>query len=206
MSKKYAALSFDDGHSNVTSKVLDILENNKVPGTFFIIGEHIGDEFNSRELFKRQLSLGCEIGNHALTHSHMSELTAEQIRNEISTTTDLIREYAGVEPTLFRPPYLDVNDVMFDNIDLTFICGADPHDWDGSVSVEQRIANVMELVKDGTVILLHDFTDNVKTLEALPIIIEKLREQDYELVTISKLFEVTGADPKKPNTCWSYLK
>ncbi len=203
MNKKLVALTFDDGHSNITSKVLDILEANQAKGTFFLIGNNISDA--SAELIERQLKLGCEIGNHSLTHSNMTELSAERIKAEIEETSSRIEKLTGSKPKFFRPPYLAQNDVMFDSIDMPFIHGADSKDWDGSVSVEERISNVMNLVKDGAIILMHDFTDNVRTLEALPIIISKLRAENYEFVTVSEIFKRKGVNPGTAHKCWTYV-
>ncbi|MCQ2483235.1 MAG: polysaccharide deacetylase family protein [Clostridia bacterium] len=203
MEKKSVALTFDDGHSNITSEVLDILEANEAKGTFFLIGDNISDA--SPELIKRQLKLGCEIGNHSLTHSNMTELSAEDIKAEIEETSSRIEKLIGSRPKFFRPPYLVQNDVMFDNIDMPFIHGADSKDWDENVSVEERINNVMDLVKDGAIILMHDFTDNRRTLEALPIIIAKLRDDNYEFVTVSEIFERKGVNPNVQHKCWTYV-
>lgn len=75
--KKYVALSFDDGPNVVTTpKVLDVLEENDVPASFFVIGQNINDD--SAEMMRRAVSLGCDIENHSWTHSQMPQLSAEQ--------------------------------------------------------------------------------------------------------------------------------
>ncbi|MCQ2531547.1 MAG: polysaccharide deacetylase family protein [Saccharofermentans sp.] len=203
MDTKYIALSFDDGPSNVTSSVLDILERFDVPATFFLIGENVVEE--KKSTMARQIALGCELCNHSLTHSHMPELTADEVALEITETTRRIETLAGVTPKFFRPPFIETNDIMYDVIDMPFICGIDSVDWDSATTVEKRIENVLSQVVPGAIILMHDFDDNTQTVKALPTIISELKEQGYEFVTISKLFEVYGVDPKVKGKIWSIV-
>jgi Predicted xylanase/chitin deacetylase len=104
---KYIALSFDDGPNTTTeSKMLDVLAKHDVPATFFFIGNNINEE--SAENMKRALELGCEIGNHSLTHSRMSQMDEEQVKTEILATSKMIEQITGQRPRFFRPPYIDV--------------------------------------------------------------------------------------------------
>ena len=203
---KAIALTFDDGHSNVTSKILDILENEGIKGTFFLIGNHISEE--TKPLLERQIKGGHEICNHSMTHSPLAEFAADDIRKEIEDTTKKIETLSDgrVTPKFFRPPYLSVSDTMFDNIDLPFVDGVDSRDWDAPVTVEERINNVMTLSKDGAIVLMHDFTDNVRTVEALPTIISKLRGEGYEFYTVSELFELKGINPHVKGKIWRYVE
>lgn len=203
---KVAALTFDDGHSNVTSKILDILENEGIRGTFFLIGNNISEE--TKPLLERQIKGGHEICNHSMTHSPLADFKAEDIRKEIEETTKKIEALSDgrVTPKFFRPPFLSVSDTMFENIDLPFVDGIDSRDWDSAVSVEERINNVMTLSKDGVIVLMHDFTDNDKTVEALPIIISKLRAEGYEFHTVSELFELKGINPHVKGKIWRYVE
>ena len=91
---KYLALSFDDGPNSTTeSKMLDVLAKHKVPATFFLIGNNINEE--TAENMKRALELGCEIGNHSLTHSRMSQMDEEQVKTEILATSKMIEQITG---------------------------------------------------------------------------------------------------------------
>ena len=199
--EKLVALTFDDGPSNITEKVLDILEENQIVGTFFLIGEQVTPE--TKATLQRQLDLGCEIANHSFTHSHMDKFSPEEIRTEIAKTSDVIREMVQVETLFFRPPYISLSDDMYDNIDMPFICGLDSRDWDAPVTAQERIDNVLNGVKDGTLVLMHDMQDNQKTLDALPVIIRELRERGYRFVTASQIFEEKGIDPHVPHKLWS---
>lgn len=204
MCKKLVAITFDDGHSNVTEKMLDILEENGITATFFLVGNNVTEA--TKPILERQMRLGCEIANHSLTHSHMSGFTADEVRAEIEATNRKIVEMGGNEPRFFRPPYIDVSDTMFETIDLPFICGTIAEDWIPEVSAEARVNNVMKLVKDGAIVLLHDFTDNNQTVEALPEIIKRLKAQNYDFVTVSQLFEAKEINPHVKGKIWTYTE
>lgn len=196
---KYAALSFDDGPNLVTTpKVLDVLEENGVPASFFVEGQYINDE--SAEMMKRAVSLGCEIENHSFTHSMMADSQTEETWvDEITRTSDLVEKYVGRRPHFFRPPYINHNEAMHKAIDLTFICGTGCEDWESSVSAQQRVETLLANVKDGDVILLHDFEGNDNTVEALKAFIPAMKELGFEFVTVSSLFEIKGVTPEPFN-------
>ena len=200
--KKLVALTFDDGPSNVTEQVLDVLESEGIVGSFFLIGQQVTPE--TKPILERQLALGCEICNHSFTHRPMNEMSAEVIREEIDKTSDVIRDAVGIETLFFRPPYIALSDTMYANINMPFICGEDSRDWDDSTSAQDRIDRVLANVTDGTLVLMHDMKDNFKTLEALPVIIKGLREKGFDFVTASQIFEQKGVDPNVPHKLWSH--
>lgn len=195
---KYVALSFDDGPNTVTTpKVLDLLDRHGVRATFFVIGQNINDE--SVKVMQRASRMGCDIENHSYTHSFMSNMDASQLKDEIDRTSDLVERYTGRRPTLFRPPYINHNKLMHDTIDLTFICGLGCNDWEDSTSVETRIKLILDNVRDGDLLLLHDFEGNDKTVEALEYVIPELKRRGFEFVTVPELFEIRGAEPVAHN-------
>lgn len=194
--KKLAALTFDDGPNTVTTpQVLDVLERHGIPASFFVCGNNITPE--SAEVMRRAVNLGCEIENHSRTHSNMTEMTAEEIFAEISFTSDAVEAAVGRRPRFFRPPYIAYNQLMFDTVDLTFICGVGADDWNDEVSADERFAKITENASDGTVILLHDMTGNFRTVEAIDRIIPAMMSEGYEFVTVSELFSRKGIEPKK---------
>lgn len=198
---KLVALTFDDGPSNVTEKVLDILERYHIKGTFFLIGQQVTED--KKDTLLRQLKLGCEIANHSWTHSDMSQMSAEEIKEEIARTSSVIEDMVGVTPCFFRPPYIALSDTMYEAIDLPFICGADSVDWDANTTEKEREENVIRKVTDGSLVLLHDLENNDKTLEALPNIIERLQADGYSFATASEIFKKKGIEPRVKHKLWS---
>lgn len=194
--KKLAALTFDDGPNTVTTpQVLDVLEKHGIPASFFVIGKKITSA--SSEIMRRAVKLGCEIENHSRTHSDMTQMSAEEMLAEINFTSDAVEAAVGRRPKFFRPPYISYNQLMFDTIDLTFICGVGADDWNDEVSAEERFNKIMEQVSDGTVILLHDKRRNFRTVEAIGRIIPAMISEGYEFVTVSELFSRKNIVPRK---------
>ena len=191
---KYIALSFDDGPNLTTeSKMLDVLAKHKVPATFFVIGNNITEK--SAKNMKRARKLGCEIENHSLTHSMMSQMDEEQVKAEIEATSGMIEKITGRRPKFFRPPYINVKPEMYDWIDLTFICGKGCEDWVAEVGKETRREGILANAEPGAIYLLHDFEGNEATVEALDEAIPVLKEQGYVFVTVAQLFERLKCTP-----------
>ena len=196
---KVIALTFDDGpNTTCTPLILDLLQKYNARASFFVIGDNITEE--SAQVMKRAYAQGCEINNHSRTHSYMNKMTAEEIKAEISYTSDLVEKYIGEPTRFFRPPYIAVNQTMFDSIDMPFINGKGCNDWEEKVTVQQRIDKVLEMAEDGDIILLHDQPSNYQTVEALETIIPELQKQGFELVTVSELFFAKGITPVSDST------
>ena len=190
---KVIALTFDDGPNTTTTvQILDQLEKYNVTASFFVVGNNVNE--STEPVVRRAYEMGCEINNHSKTHSYMNKMTAEEIRKEVQTTSDKVEAITGEPTKFFRPPYIAVNQTMYDSIDLPFICGYGSNDWDAKVSVEDRAGKVLEQITDGSIILLHDSQGNDKTVEALDILIPTLLEQGYEFVTVSELFYCKGVE------------
>ncbi len=191
---KYIALTFDDGpNTTTTNEVLDMLEKHEIVASFFLIGDNIND--NSAKSVKRAYDMGCEINNHSRTHSDMTTLTAEEIQAEYEYVDDKVFEITGEHTKFFRPPYISVHQIMFDNIDVPFIAGIGANDWDDRITAEKRAKTILKQAKDGDIILLHDAEGNSMTVEALDTIIPELKAQGYKFVTVSELFKAKGIDP-----------
>ncbi len=190
---KYIALTFDDGPNTTTTvQVLDMLEKHDVTASFFLIGNNINDA--SAEVVKRAYDMGCEINNHSKSHPNMTEMTVDEIIAEFTYTDDKIFEITGERSKFFRPPYIAVNDDMLNNIDVPFISGIGCNDWEDRITAEMRWRSIMKQVKDGHIILLHDAEGNSATVEALDTLIPMLKEQGYQFVTVSELFNVKGIE------------
>lgn len=196
MEKKLVALTFDDGPTvGITNQVLDVLKEEEIVASFFLIGELVTEE--TRYLVKRAHDMGCTIENHSKTHQFMTKQSESEIVEEITYTTKLIQEITGEAPEFFRPPFIDYDQKMYDNIDLTFICGYGCEDWVPTVSAKERVERLLHDAKPGYIILLHDMKDNEQTVEAIKTLIPELKKQGYEFVTIRDLFKRSGVEPQK---------
>lgn len=191
---KYIALTFDDGpNATTTNEVIDKLEKYGIVASFFLVGNNVNDE--SAKAVKRAYDLGCEIDNHSRTHSNMTELSAEEIKAEFDYTDEKVYEITGEHTKFFRPPYIAVHQIMFDNIDVPFIAGIGANDWEDRVTAEMRARMILKQAKDGDIILLHDAEGNFMTVEALDTIIPELQKQGYKFVTVTELFSAKGIIP-----------
>lgn len=191
---KYIALTFDDGpNSTTTNEVIDKLDKYGIVASFFLVGNNIDDE--SAKAVKRAYDLGCEIDNHSRTHSNMTELSAEEIKAEYDYTDGKVYEITGEHTKFFRPPYIAVHQIVFDNVDVPFIAGIGANDWEDRVTAEMRARMILKQAKDGDIILLHDAEGNSMTVEALDTIIPELQKQGYKFVTVTELFRAKGIEP-----------
>lgn len=167
-------------------KVLNILQEKNVEGTFFLLGRWVEKFPQLTEEIKDQ---GHEIGNHGFYHSQPTQLTDAELRELIKKNERLIEEVTGKRTDLFAPPYGEVNEEVVQVAEelgyKTILWSADTIDWQRP-EPEIIIERALDKIDAGGIILLHP---TKPTVEALPQIIDKLREQGYELVTISELIE-----------------
>lgn len=191
---KYIALTFDDGpNTTTTNDVLDKLEKHGIVASFFLVGNNINDA--SAEVVKRAYDMGCEINNHSRSHLDMTTLSAEEIQEEYRYVDNKVFEITGEHTKFFRPPYIAVHQIVFDNIDVPFIAGIGATDWEDRITAEKRAKTILKQAKDGDIILLHDMVGNSQTVEALDTIIPELKAQGYKFVTVSELFKAKGITP-----------
>ena len=211
MEKKYCSLTFDDGPNfegdNTMNKMLDIMEKHGVKASFFLIGNKISEK--NTPVIERALKMGCDIENHSWTHPNMTELTAEQIREEYAKTDEAIIKITGKKPEFFRPPYIAVNQTMYDNIETPFICAHGCRDWEKDVSVDERLKLMLEdektPVQDGIMFLLHVDDGNEKTLELVDRAIPILKEKGFDFATVPELFERKGIEKKNNGQLWTVV-
>ena len=184
---KRVALTFDDGpHPRKTDEILDVLCEYGVKATFFVIGKNAE---NYPDAVIREAAEGHEIGNHTYSHKRLTECA--DVGFEISKTSDIIFSLTGRRPTLMRPPegaYRKENVAVVQNCGCDMVLWTvDTRDW-AKASVNDIVANVKKNVRDGSIILFHDYTsEGAHTTEALKLIVPYLIGEGYEIVTVSKL-------------------
>ena len=185
--KKYIALTFDDGpHPLYTERILDILEEKKVPATFFVVGFRA--EVHPKTIL-RMKELNCEIGNHTYGHKHLKRISAQDALFEMKKCGDIIFNITGEYPKIYRPPFGEIGKELEKKIDMTKILWTiDSSDWRIKHGKSKVVNNVVSKANENAIILLHDFYE--ATVEALPEIIDKLQEDGYEFITISELLKI----------------
>lgn len=194
--KKTIALSFDDGPSNsVTPKILDILKEQEVTATFFVLGSRINNHAN---IIRRIKDEGHEIGNHGYNHTSFKRLSGEALLNQINNTNTNIINIISEQPTLVRPPYGELNKNAINTLNYPIIFWSiDPRDWDGtSISAMQK--NIITNLDDGKIILLHDLYEN--TAQLVKIIVPQIKALDYDIVSITELFNLNDIELKPHQT------
>lgn len=182
--KKYVALTFDDGPSGrYTRQLLDGLYDRGVKGTFLLCGYRIQQD---PDLARRIYQEGHEIGLHGYSHRNMQTMGRRDLAAEIDDTRALLPEGCGC--AFLRPPGGVSSDAVRQVAKAKGLAilswSVDPKDWavHDAATVERR---VLEHVKDGDVILLHDMTTS--SVKAALDIVDVLLKEDYEIVTVSEL-------------------
>ncbi|MCW5314471.1 polysaccharide deacetylase family protein [Nostoc sp. KVJ3] len=189
--QKVIALTFDDGPwPESTAQVLDILKQNQIKGTFFLIGQNVK---NNPDLVKREIAEGHVIGNHTWHHWYQF-LNPQAAAYEINHTADLIYQVTGIKTNLFRPPggimHNGVADYAINSKYAIILWSSDSVDY-SRPAVPKLINNVFRKAKPGGIVLMHDGGGNrSKTVQALPEIIANFRKQGYSFVTIPELLEM----------------
>jgi cellulose synthase/poly-beta-1,6-N-acetylglucosamine synthase-like glycosyltransferase/peptidoglycan/xylan/chitin deacetylase (PgdA/CDA1 family)/spore germination protein YaaH len=215
--KKMVALTFDDGPDpQYTPQVLDILKEKKAPAAFFIVG--VNAEENPG-LVRREYAEGHLIGDHTYSHPNIAVLSDDATARQLSMTQRLIEHITGHATTLFRPPYNADSEPQTPS-EIVPIYRAqnrgyvtvgeriDPRDWQKGATADGIMNEVLNEKDNGHIILLHDAGgDRASTIEALPRIIDTLRQQGYEFVPLTTLMGQSRASvmpvPSREEQRWA---
>lgn len=186
--KKVVALTFDISWGNNTPMpVIEILKENNITATFFLSGPWVKQY---PEIPQRIQADGHEIGSHGYRHINLSNLSKNEIKDEIMKAHNDIKEVTGVDANLIRTPNGDYNDVVIEAIHESnyeaIQWGTDSLDW-MNPGVGSIIERVSKKVHPGDIILMHASDTCKQTTEALPAVINNLKNQGYEFITVSEL-------------------
>ncbi len=151
----YVGITFDDGpNSNTTALVNLLKQHNLTPVTWFNQGNNVA---TNGSLMAQQLSVGT-VQNHSYTHSHMTSWTQAQVADELNRTNQAIQNAGAPKPTLFRPPYGEVNSTIQQAATAAGLrlvtWDVDSQDWNGASA--SAIVNAVNQLQNGQVILMHD--------------------------------------------------
>lgn len=189
-SEPMVALTFDDGPGPYTARLLNCLEENGAKATFFMVGTSVPKYAST---VKRMAEMGCELGSHSYSHPQFTLLSDSQIRQECSKAADLIKAASGQKPTVFRLPYGDgaSDSRVLKAIGLPSIYwSVDPRDWANTGNPQHTVSAVLNTVKDGDIVLMHDI--HASSVTAAETIIPALIRRGYQLVTVSQLADYKG--------------
>ncbi|GIP36966.1 hypothetical protein J31TS4_02460 [Paenibacillus sp. J31TS4] len=193
--KRQVALTFDDAPDvRFTPLILDELKKAGVKATFFVVGNRAQAH---PELVRRMKEEGHAVGNHSLTHANLPKKSDEKFHEEILKTDEIIRGLTGYTPFLVRPPYGNISEEQIKWLasqrKKIINWNVDSLDWK-NLNAEQVEANILGHAGPGSIVLQHAGggvgEDLTGTVEALPGVIAKLREEGLELVTVPELLGI----------------
>jgi polysaccharide deacetylase family sporulation protein PdaB len=188
--KKVVALTFDHSWGNTfTPSILDTLQQNNIKATFFIMGPWAQKH---ADVAKRMVTDGHEIASHGYRHQNYGDMTGEWVKEDIEKSHALIKEVTGIDARLIRPPnghYSKQSLKVTEDLGYrTIIWSIDSLDWKNP-GRDVIVERVVKRLKPGGIILMHASDTPVQTAEALPILLEKIKTQGYEIVTVGQLLD-----------------
>ncbi len=190
--KKMIAMTFDDGPSETaTRRILDALTKHGARATFFMVGENVD---RLPDIVKEVYEAGMEIANHTNKHVKLTEADDDTVKEEVAGNEKRINEVVPVGDLLLRPPYGSYNDHLKAIVKAPMICWSiDSLDWK-TRDCDSVVEEVMANAADGYIILMHDLYKS--TAEAVEILVPKLMDEGYQIVTVSELFEARQEELK----------
>lgn len=177
------ALTFDDGPTvGNTRRILDVLTKYDSKATFFVVGYMVDQNPNMLNEIKNQ---GSQIGNHTKNHLNLKVQSASTISEEVGYVERKILEITGTKCTALRPPYGNKNELVSSLVSTPLILwDIDTLDWK-TKNAEMVKNHILENVKDGDIILMHDLYST--TADAVEMVVPILKERGYQMVTIDEL-------------------
>lgn len=189
--KPMIALTFDDGPSEHTGIILDVLEKYNARATFFVIGNNLKEK--NIPVVQRAISLGNEIGNHTVSHPDLTQKSTSVVSSQIDGVEKALREITGTKPNLLRPPYGSYNRQVLNQLSkkgyACILWSVDTLDWK-TKSADSTTKTVLEKAKDGDIVLMHD--SQKSSALAMERIVKGLQDKGYQLVTVSELAKQRG--------------
>ena len=193
---KCVALTFDDGPSPYTDRLLQILNQNDAKSTFFLIGNKVAANPAGA---KRIADAGMEVANHTWEHPNMTTIPPEDIGSQISKANDAIQAATGQRPKLLRTAGGLINDNVLAAAKQQGMADINwdviPFDWMNDSNTAATRYMLMTQIKPGSVVLFHDTYSS--TVDLVYQFIPVLRANGYHLVTVSQLL-----GPREPGSSY----
>lgn len=182
ITKPMVALTFDDGPSNETMRIVSCLLAYNSIATFFCVGQNVDA---MRATVRSVKDFGMEIGNHSYSHPDLATLKPDEIKWQMDACSNSIYNAIGEYPSLCRPPYGSIGKDVLPSVGMPSILWAiDTLDWK-TRDAQKTVESILSSVKDGDIILMHDLYK--ETADAVEIVVPKLIEAGFQLVTVSEL-------------------
>jgi peptidoglycan/xylan/chitin deacetylase (PgdA/CDA1 family) len=175
------ALTFDDGPSGYTDRLIDTLDALDVPATFFVVGSQVVNRPTTTLRLQRN---GLPVENQTYSHAQLDLLSLSAQRSEVDRCDDALASVGVARSTLLRPPYGSWNSNTRLLGKPLILWSVDPRDWDGKTASQIRSA-VVANTSSGAIVLMHDSVS--ATVDAVPGIVSDLRARGYTLVTVRTL-------------------
>jgi peptidoglycan-N-acetylglucosamine deacetylase len=193
------ALTFDDGPSEWTLQILELLTLHSGHATFFALGCLASERSDT---LRQTLAQGSELGNHTFTHPHLTLLHEDEIRDELRRGGEAIETASGTTLRLWRPPFFQVDErvrTAVEDFGLQEVgCSMMPWDWEWDA--DRTAAFVLEQLRPGSIVCMHDGRPpdeapelsrptREETVKAVGMILDAMRERGLRSVTIPELLQ-----------------
>jgi peptidoglycan/xylan/chitin deacetylase (PgdA/CDA1 family) len=189
LTEKKIALTFDDGPSETTLKILDLLKKYDAKATFFCIGKNIE---KYPEIIERILSEGHSVGNHSYSHSHFFDFyNAKKVLEELKKTDDLLEKFTSKKILFFRPPYGVTTPSIHRALKISKhkVIGWNIRSLDGGIKDQKIIYNrIIKRVSPGGIVLLHDTAKH--SVLVLEQFLQFLQQNNYTVISVEKLLNL----------------
>ena len=193
--EKLIALSFDDGPSQYTTKILDVLEQADVPASFFWQGSNLAQY---QEVIERSIAAGHTVANHSWNHANgMSASSDELWQQQVAPTNDEFQQLFNITPRFYRPPYGEITDeqvaLLASRGMKVLLWSVDSRDWNPQLnSVDNIESALINNQHEEVITLMHDAGGNRQnTVDSLPAIIEHYKAQGYRFVNLETLLGIS---------------
>lgn len=189
---KVVALTFDDGPTNLSNRILDVLNKNGVKATFFWQGNNLA---HNREIIEKAKKNKHQIANHSWDHTNGYNLDENVVwEQQVLRTNNELKTVAGIQSNYYRPPFGGITQKQIDFLAskgiTTVLWSLTTMDWDptqnNGIDLENKFKNYLH---PGAVVLMHDqdFGKAVEMLVALEKMILYGKSQGYTFVTIENI-------------------
>lgn len=189
INRNIVALTFDDGPTEITPEILNLLEKYNQKATFFCIGKQLEKYPETAKIIVAQ---GHVIANHTYSHTNkMGFLSVKEVKSEIVSTQKIIQHITGKIPNLFRPPFgvTNPNIARACKENRVEVIGWNIRSLDTVIHSETKILNrIVPKLQKGSIILLHD--TSTKTVLVLEQLLLQMKKKEYQSVTVDELLQI----------------